>query len=75
MRNQGSTKEAAGRFPGAHDEELWFGRTLDAPALFGRTAPLEIEIGSGKARFLLESARAHPERDFLGVERALAYYR
>jgi tRNA (guanine-N7-)-methyltransferase len=75
LRNQGSTKESAGRFPGAHDEELWFGRTLDAPALFGRTAPLEIEIGSGKARFLLESARAHPERDYLGVERALAYYR
>jgi tRNA (guanine-N7-)-methyltransferase len=75
LRNQGSTKEAAGRFPSARDEELWFGRLLDAPALFGRTAPLEIEIGSGKARFLLESARAHPERDYLGIERALAYYR
>ncbi|HEY2796668.1 MAG TPA: tRNA (guanosine(46)-N7)-methyltransferase TrmB [Thermoanaerobaculia bacterium] len=75
MRNQGSTKEAAGRFPGAQDEELWFGRALDARAVFGRTAPLEIEIGTGKARFLLESARAHPERDYLGLERALAYYR
>jgi tRNA (guanine-N7-)-methyltransferase len=74
LRNQVST-ERAGRFSGAHDEELWFGRVLDAPELFGRRAPLEIEIGSGKARFLLESARAHPERDYVGVERALAYYR
>jgi tRNA (guanine-N7-)-methyltransferase len=75
LRNQGSTKEAAGRFPGARDEELWFARALDARTVFGRLAPLEIEIGTGKARFLLESARAHPERDYLGLERALAYYR
>jgi tRNA (guanine-N7-)-methyltransferase len=65
----------ARRFPGARDEELWFGRSLDAESIFGRLAPLEIEIGSGKARFLIESARAHPERNFLGVERSLAYYR
>jgi tRNA (guanine-N7-)-methyltransferase len=48
---------------------------LDAESVFGRVAPLEIEIGSGKARFLIESARAHPERNFLGIERSLAYYR
>ncbi|MEP6993673.1 MAG: tRNA (guanosine(46)-N7)-methyltransferase TrmB [Acidobacteriota bacterium] len=75
MRNQVSTGERVGRFPGAGDEELWFGKSLDAGFLFGRLAPLEIEIGSGKARFLIESARAHPERDFLGIERSLSYYR
>lgn len=75
MRNQVSTGARAGRFPGGRDEELWFGRALDAAALFGRTAPLEIEIGSGKARFLLESARAHPDCDYLGIERSLSYYR
>jgi tRNA (guanine-N7-)-methyltransferase len=75
LRNQGSTEVWPGRFPGAPDEELWFDRALDAAALFGRSAPLEVEIGSGKARFLIESARAHPERNFLGIERALAYYR
>jgi tRNA (guanine-N7-)-methyltransferase len=76
LRNQVSTKERASRrFPDTRDEELWFGRALDAPALFGRTAPLEIEIGSGKARFLLDSARARPAHDYLGLERALAYYR
>jgi len=72
LRNQVST---AGRFPGARDEELWFGRSLDAESMFGRPAPLEIEIGSGKARFLIESARAHPDRNFLGIERSLSYYR
>jgi len=75
LRNQVSTGERAGRFPGARDEELWFGRLLDAESVFGRVAPLEIEIGTGKARFLIESARAHPEKNFLGIERSLAYYR
>ena len=75
LRNQGSTGDRPGRFPGAPDEELWFDRPVDAAALFGRRAPLEVEIGTGKARFLIESARAHPDRDFLGIERALAYYR
>ena len=72
MVNQVSTP---GRFPGARDEELWIGRTLDAESMFGRNAPMEIEIGRGKARVLIESARAHPDRNFLGVERSLAYYR
>jgi tRNA (guanine-N7-)-methyltransferase len=46
------------------------------PAAGSRTpAPLEIEFGSGKGRFLIESGRLHPERHFLGVERSLAYYR
>jgi len=37
-------------------------------ALFGRRAPVELEIGSGKGRFLAEHAAAHPDRDLLGVE-------
>jgi tRNA (guanine-N7-)-methyltransferase len=75
LRNQGSTAPAPGRFPGSPDEELWPALPFDAVARFGRRAPFEIEIGSGKARFLLASARAHPDRDFLGVERSLSYYR
>lgn len=31
--------------------------------------PLEIDLGSGDGTFLVEMARQHPERDFLGVER------
>ena len=72
---EGSTANRPGRWPGAPDEELWFGRPFDPASFFGRNAPLEVEIGSGKARFLIASAREHSERDFLGVERSLSYYR
>jgi len=43
--------------------------------VFGRSAPLEVEIGSGKAKFLVAAARANLAHDFLGLERALSYYR
>lgn len=35
---------------------------------FGRRAPLEVEIGSGLGEFLIRSALAHPQRDYLGIE-------
>jgi tRNA (guanine-N7-)-methyltransferase len=73
--NQGSTGVSPGRFPGAPDEELWPARPFDPPEHFGRRAPLELEIGSGKARFLMAAAQARPEHDFLGLERSLSYYR
>jgi tRNA (guanine-N7-)-methyltransferase len=38
--------------------------------LFGRAAPVEIEIGVGKGRFLRERAAAFPDRDFLGIEKS-----
>jgi tRNA (guanine-N7-)-methyltransferase len=75
LRNQGSTAGSAGRWPGAPDEELWIGRPFDVQVAFGRRAPLEVEIGSGKARFLIAAARSNSSHDFLGIERALAYYR
>jgi tRNA (guanine-N7-)-methyltransferase len=56
-------------------EELWpqYGvafapETLDLAGLFGRAAPLSLEIGFGNGDNLLRLASAHPERDFLGVE-------
>ena len=75
MLNQGSTAIRPGRWPGSPDEELWFGRPFDATSFFGRRAPLEVEIGSGKARFLIASAQTCPDRDYLGIERSLSYYR
>ncbi len=44
-------------------------------SFFGRRAPLEVEVGSGKARFLIASSRACPAHDYLGIERSLSYYR
>ncbi|HBO42760.1 MAG TPA: tRNA (guanosine(46)-N7)-methyltransferase TrmB [Planctomycetaceae bacterium] len=37
-------------------------------ALFGRIAPLEIEVGSGKGLFLRGAAAARTDADFLGIE-------
>ena len=42
---------------------------LDPATLFGRHRPLEVDIGSGKGRFLLARAAACPEVDFIGTER------
>lgn len=36
--------------------------------LFGRTAPLEVEIGFGNGERLLRHAKAHPDTDFVGVD-------
>ncbi len=41
---------------------------VDFAAVFGRTAPVEMEIGVGKGRFLLAAAAARPDRDFFGLE-------
>jgi tRNA (guanine-N7-)-methyltransferase len=47
----------------------------DPAALFGRTAPLEVEVGSGKGLFLQNASLGTPDRDFLGVELAFRYAR
>lgn len=41
----------------------------DWPRVFGRAAPLVVEIGFGKDTFLLARAAADPGRDHVGVER------
>jgi tRNA (guanine-N7-)-methyltransferase len=47
----------------------------DPAALFGRTAPLEVEVGSGKGLFLQTAATNHPDHNFLGIEVAGKYSR
>jgi tRNA (guanine-N7-)-methyltransferase len=41
---------------------------VDFSSVFGRVAPVEIEIGVGKGRFLLAAAAAHPDRNWFGLE-------
>jgi tRNA (guanine-N7-)-methyltransferase len=48
---------------------------IDFVRLFGRPAPVHIEIGCGKGTFLLNQARNNPEVNFLGIEWARKYYR
>ena len=42
---------------------------LDLVQLFGRTAPLRVDLGCGDGSFLSEMARQFPKRSFLGIER------
>ena len=41
--------------------------------IFGRVAPMEFEIGSGKGLFISSYAKARPDRNILGVEIAYRY--
>ena len=45
------------------------------PRIFGRPAPIHIEIGTGKGAFLLNEALSRPDTNFLGIEWARRYYR
>ena len=68
----------AGRITAAQQralETLWPKYGLDyrdeplaVAALFGRDAPCTLEIGFGNGANLVALARAHPQRDYLGVE-------
>ena len=48
---------------------------IDFARIFGRKGHVHIEIGVGKATFLLNQARALPDDNFLGIEWARKYYR
>ena len=41
---------------------------IDAPAIFGRVAPLIVEIGFGRGESLLQMAALAPDKDFIGIE-------
>ncbi|MFN8062196.1 MAG: hypothetical protein U0Q12_23800 [Vicinamibacterales bacterium] len=43
-------------------------RPLDWPSLFGRQAPLEVELGFGDGAFLVRSAAERPEANLVGLE-------
>lgn len=55
--------------------ELWPGvgvqyseHGLNLVELFGRSAPVVLEIGFGNGESLVDQAASHPESDFLGIE-------
>lgn len=74
----GSVEEEFGvPIPGViQPQELWARTALKKvpegkiawAELFGRVAPVVIDIGCGNGRSMLTSAIAHPEFDFLGVD-------
>lgn len=40
----------------------------DPAEIFGREAPLVVEVGSGQGHQILHAAEAHPEKNFLAIE-------
>lgn len=44
------------------------GQNLDAQAVFGREAPITLEIGFGNGETLTQMAAENPDRDFVGIE-------
>jgi len=50
--------------------ETWTG-PLPLHDILAAGRPLEVDVGCGKGRFLIARAKAHPETDFLGIERLL----
>jgi len=63
------TPESIQLNPGSHTERL------DLDAIYGRHAPVELDIGCGDGRFLVARAAAQPDRNFLGTERLLGRVR
>ena len=56
-------------------DEVWpdyglslFDGLIDPEAIFGRKAPLVLEVGFGMGDSLLNMAKADPDKDFIGIE-------
>ena len=47
-------------------------KRLDLDAQFGAGRRVEVDIGSGMGRFILARAAAHPDVQFIGIERLKA---
>lgn len=41
---------------------------VDPETVFGRVAPLTVEVGSGQGHAIVHAAEQHPERNFLAIE-------
>lgn len=50
-------------------------RRYDFADVFGNMNPVELELGIGKGRFLIQQAESRPDVNFVGVEWASRYYR
>lgn len=49
-----------------HDPERLRGKWAEE---FGNGAPVRVEIGMGKGRFIMDTARLHPEVNYVGIEK------
>ncbi len=71
---QNQEAEASALEPGINPRESGI-RMCDFVEIFGNANPVVLEVGSGKGRWLIESAGTRPDVNFLGIEKSLHYYR
>ena len=63
--------------PDAREVEIFirqFDDGLRFDAVFGNGNPIEVEIGSGKGRFIIRSSRDNPHTNYIGIERAYKFF-
>jgi tRNA (guanine-N7-)-methyltransferase len=63
--------------PDAREVEIFirqFDDGLRFDAVFGNGNPIEVEIGSGKGRFIIRSSRDNPRTNYIGIERAYKFF-
>jgi len=72
--SQAAEQEPAPFEPGINPRETGLER-VDFTEMFGNANPVALEIGSGKGRFLIDSASERPGVNFVGIEKSLHYYR
>jgi len=65
----GATEDHPAMPPALVVEMAALGKPVDFDTLFGRKAPVEIEIGIGSGYFLSRYARVHPEVNLLGMDK------
>jgi tRNA (guanine-N7-)-methyltransferase len=65
MSSESHTNESLIHVPGSYLDRL------DLEKLFPRAQPIEVELGAGDGSFILAWAGAHPDWNFLAVERLL----
>ena len=67
LRNvKGSREEIAVNEYVVHDERTAKGRWHE---IFGNDNSINIEVGMGKGRFIMDMARLHPEINYIGIEK------
>lgn len=67
LRNVTGSREAiAGSRFVVHEPAAWKGNWK---AVFGNANPIHIEVGMGKGRFLMALAAAHPDINYVGIEK------
>ena len=48
---------------------------LSWSALFANANPVEVELGCGKGRFIISSARGNPDVNYFGIEKSKKFFR